>query len=133
MTRSLSKGDLGGDDADLVSKVFAEGESGAANGAKHVAAVGDFFDAHLLAETDFTKLATSRALDVTDLEFATSRSLTEGQGGVTFEFGGENWHLSGRIVIETLSQFKLRLSEFCLFREKLVFFARIDDLEGVLF
>ena len=64
-------------------KIF--GWEGAANGAKHVAAIGELFDAHLLAESDFAELAAGWALDVADLEFATNRGLTESQGGVTFE------------------------------------------------
>ena len=79
----------------MIGKIFAQGELGSANGAEHVATVGKLFDAHLLAKADVTELAAGRAFDLADLEFATDRGLTKGQGGVTFEVGGESWHLSG--------------------------------------
>jgi hypothetical protein len=90
----------------LIGEVFAEGEAGPANGAKHVAAVGEFFDAHLFAESDVSELATGWALDVADLEFATGRGLTESQGGVTFKIDGESRHrcLGVGKLIETVSQ-----------------------------
>jgi len=69
----------------LVGEVLAEGESGPADGAKHVSAVGDFADTHLLAEADITELATGRAINGPDLEITTRGSLTESQRGVTFE------------------------------------------------
>jgi len=98
--------DLSGDDADLIGEVFAEGEAGPADGAKHVATVGNFFDAHLLAESDVPEFSASGAFNFTDLKFATGRSLTEGQGGIAFKIGGESRHecLEVRKLIETVSQ-----------------------------
>ena len=45
---------LGRNDLNLVGEIFAQGESGPANGAEHVATVGELADAHLLARTDIT-------------------------------------------------------------------------------
>ena len=97
---------LGGHNADLVGEVFAQGKTGPANCAEHVATVGELPDPHFFAETDLAELAAGRTLEIANLKIATDRGLTEGQGGVTFKFGGEDWHgcLKGRKLIETVSQ-----------------------------
>jgi hypothetical protein len=97
---------LGGDDADLVGKVFAQGEAGATDGAKHIASVGDLANPHFFAKTDLAELTAGRALEIANLEVATNRGLTEGQGGIEFKFGSEDWHggLMERKLIETVSQ-----------------------------
>ena len=43
---------LGRNDLDLVSEIFAQGEAGPADGAEHVATVGELADTHLLAKSD---------------------------------------------------------------------------------
>lgn len=96
---------LSGNDLNLVSEILAEGESGAADGAEHIASVGQLLDAHLLAESDITELAAGGTFNLADLEFATNRSLTESQGGITFEIGGKGGHvLREEKLIETVSQ-----------------------------
>ena len=80
---------------DLVSKVLTQGQSRSADGAEHVPAVGDFLHPHLFAEANFAKLATSGAFYLLDLKLTTDRSLTQGQGGITFEIEGERIHGSG--------------------------------------
>lgn len=97
--------DLGGNDLDLVSELLAEGKSGAADGAEHVASIGQFLDAHLFTKSNITELAASRAFDLANLKFATDRSLTEGQSGIEFEISSEGWHgLKEGKLIETVSQ-----------------------------
>jgi len=97
---------LRGDDADLIGKVFAQGEAGATDRAKHVATVGEFADPHFFAEANLTKLAASRSLKLANLKITTNGSLTKGQGGVAFKVGGKDRHggLVVRKLIETVSQ-----------------------------
>lgn len=78
-------GDLSRNNLDLVCQILTEGEAGSANRAEHVTTVGQLFDAHLLAETNVTKLAASRALDLANLEITTDCGLTEGQSGIEFK------------------------------------------------
>lgn len=90
---------------DLIREILAEGESGATNGAEHIASVGEFLDAHLLAEADITELPAGGASDLADLKFAADRGLTESQGGIKFEIGSEMRHgLGEEKLIETVSQ-----------------------------
>jgi len=75
-------GDLSGNNLDLVCKILAEGEAGSANRAEHITTISQLFYAHLLTETDVTKLAASRTLDLANLEITPDCSLTEGQSRI---------------------------------------------------
>lgn len=86
-------GDLGGNNLDLVGQILAEGKAGPTNRAEHVTTVGEFFDAHLLTETNITKLAARRSLDLTDLKLTTNCRLAEGQGGISFKICCKSGHV----------------------------------------
>ena len=77
----------------LIGEILTQCKTGAADSAKHVPPIGDFFHPHLLAEANLTELTASGAFYLLDLELTTDRRLTQGQGGITFKFEGERGHI----------------------------------------